>query len=130
MDGRSTHFSQPEFSAAACTSLEDSVPGSKGISTASRLENVHKRLETVDQVLNDMRQLEVKGQVLQTMSRTNEAENETGASNEAFESESSDTAVSSLSDSKLDVEELIEMDRGLQHVKWMQTIEAIAEQVT
>ena len=130
MDGRSKHFSLPEFGSTASTSLEESVPGSKGISTASRLKNVHKRLETVEQVLNDMRQLEVKGQVLQAISKTNEAENETGASNEACESEPSDTTVSSLSNSKLDVGELIEMDRGLQHVKWMQTIEAIAEQVT
>ena len=40
------------------------------------------------------------------------------------------TSIQALSHTKLDVGELVELDRGLQHIKWVQIIQEIANKVT
>ena len=124
---------QPEVVYKGCAMQEDTRIHPKDISTPSRLENIHRTLEDVKQVLGDMEKLQIKGDVLQTMSKTNKTENDARDPANDENPITMDVAsfdVKSLSDAKLDVGQLIEMDRGLQHLEWMKTIQMIGQQVS
>ena len=97
------------------------------IPTGARLERVHESIENANKVINDLKQLQLKGQVLQTMSKADEE----GSQVENSENTSKcNTSLQALSHTKLDVGELVELDRGLQHIKWVQIIQEIANKVT
>ena len=104
----------------------DTISGQHQIPTSERLQNIQKQIEKVDQVLEDIKQLEMKGQVLQTVSNSECADNRKVVHTEA---EHSDSRKNSIEHTKLDVEELVEIDRGLQYVKWLQVVEDISNQV-
>ena len=97
------------------------------IPTGARLERVHESIENANKVINDLKQLQLKGQVLQTMSKTDEESSQVENSENASKCNAS---LQALSHAKLDVGELVELDRGLQHIKWVQIIQEIANKVT
>ena len=105
----------------------DKISGQKQIPTIDRLQNVQKRIENVDQVLDDVKKLQMKGQVLQTMSKTEKAKKD--KETPETEAEHSDTIKDNIAHAKLDVEELVEIDRGLQYVKWLQLVQDISNKV-
>jgi histidyl-tRNA synthetase len=106
---------------------EDKIHGQKQIPTIDRLRNVQKRIESVDKVLDDVKKLQIKGQVLQTMSKTEKANNDEQTLE--TKAEHSDSIEDSKAHTKLDVEELVEIDRGLQYVKWLQVVQDISNKV-
>ena len=97
------------------------------IPTGARLERVHESIENANKVINDLKQLQLKGQVLQTMSKADEEGSQVENSENASKC---NTSLQALSHTKLDVGELVELDRGLQHIKWVQIIQEIANKVT
>ena len=106
---------------------EDKISRQKHIPTIDRLQNVQKCIEGVDQVLDDVKTLQIKGQVLQTMSKTEKAKNN-NKTPEA-EAEQSNSSEDTIAHTKLDVGELVEIDRGLQYVKWLQVVQDISNKV-
>ena len=88
-----------------------------------RLKNIKKKIEKVDGVLNQISELQLKGKNLQDISNDEKAYSDTE------QGVSTDLEDPDKSHSKLDVEELIEIDRGLQYVQWMQLIQDISKKV-
>ena len=88
-----------------------------------RLKNIKKKIEKVDGVLNDISELQLEGKNLQDNSNDEKAYSDTE------QSVNTDLEDPDKSHSKLDVEELIEIDRGLQYVQWMQLIQDISKKV-
>ena len=97
------------------------------IPTGARLERVHESIENANKVINDLKQLQLKGHVLQTMSKADDEDSQVENIENSWKC---NTSLKALSHAKLDVEELVELDRGLQHIKWVQIIQEIANKVT
>ena len=99
----------------------------KQIPINDRLTSVKNQIETVDKVINEIHELQIRGRNLQAMSNKEaSSDNETTVGSDLVYQCSS---LNTLSHSKLDVEELVEIDRGLQYVQWMQIIEKISNKV-
>ena len=92
-----------------------------------RLSSIKKNVETVEEVLNDIQELQIKGKnLVKPKDDKIDSEIETsGQTNFKNPRYSNNTE----SHSKLDVEELVEIDRGLQYVQWLQVIQEISNKV-
>ena len=131
MDGRSEILeSLSDSSIELVTSFrEKSFSTPQEMPSFTRLETIRKSIENVDQVLEDMKQLQMKGEVLKAISKTEQLEIDVKEQEQASTVQSN-SGFDGLNYSKLDVGELVLMDRCLQHVKWMQAIQSIAEKVS
>jgi len=87
------------------------------VPTGLRLEGVSDRLAIVDEELDSLRDCQVKMQMLAKLS-SSPTDDATTNKGEYAKDESDDT-----------LEELAALDRGLQHVKWAQTLQTIGERV-
>ena len=104
---------------------DDSVQ--KQIPITDRLTSIQKNIEKVEEVLGQINELQIKGKSLATQNNDkNTSDNDTA---ETTNAEATNLLINTESHSKLDVEELVEIDRGLQYVQWMQLIEGISNKV-
>ena len=102
---------------------DDNESDQNQLPMTERLKNIKKKIEKVDGVLNEISELQLKGKNLQDIA------NDEKAYSDNEQSVSTDLEDPDKSHSKLDVEELIEIDRGLQYVQWMQLIQDISKKV-
>ena len=102
---------------------DDTESDQNQLPMTERLKSIKKKIEKVDGVLNDISELQLKGKNLQDNSNDEKAYSDTE------QSVNTDLEDPDKSHSKLDVEELIEIDRGLQYVQWMQLIQDISQKV-
>ena len=102
---------------------DDNESDQNQLPMTERLKNIKKKIEKVDGVLNQISELQLKGKNLQDISNDEKAYSDTE------QGLSTDLEDQDKSHSKLDVEELIEIDRGLQYVQWMQLIQDISQKV-
>lgn len=102
---------------------DDTESDQNQLPMTERLKSIKKKIEKVDGVLNDISELQLKGKNLQDNSNDEKAYSDTE------QSVNTDLEDPDKSHSKLDVEELIEIDRGLQYVQWMQLIQDISKKV-
>ena len=106
---------------------EDNDGNQEHVPMIDRLSSIKKNVETVEEVLNDIQELQIKGKnLVKPKDDKIDSEIETsGQTNFENPSYSNNTE----SHSKLDVEELVEIDRGLQYVQWLQVIQEISNKV-
>ena len=102
---------------------DDTESDQNQLPMTERLKSIKKKIEKVDGVLNDISELQLEGKNLQDNSNDEKAYSDTE------QSVNTDLEDPDKSHSKLDVEELIEIDRGLQYVQWMQLIQDISKKV-
>ena len=106
---------------------EDNDSNQEHVPIIDRLSSIKKNVETVEEVLNNIHELQIKGKnLVKPNNDKNDSEIETsGRTN----SENPTNSINTASHSKLDVEELVEIDRGLQYVQWLQVIQEISNKV-
>ena len=106
---------------------EDNDNNQEHVPIIDRLSSIKKNVETVEEVLNDIHELQIKGKnLVKPNNDTNNSEIETSGQTN---SENPAYSINTESHSKLDVEELVEIDRGLQYVQWLQVIQEISNKV-
>ena len=106
---------------------EDNDGNQEHVPIIDRLSSIKKNVETVEEVLNNIHELQIKGKnLVKTNNDKNDSEIKTS---EQTNSDNPTYNINTESHSKLDVEELVEIDRGLQYVKWLQVIQDISNKV-